>query len=404
MMRDAGFAPNFFAALTAAGMPVVPTEFSVVPHHQVVPAFVLQQIDRFIRVFDRVTTSEAWRRVVQPDAPSIARRHRPECCFFSCWDFHLPPQGDCQLIEFNDNGSGILFAAIINAVYHEMAKPAASQGVAAPPSLSLFRQHVAAFVDQEARAFFGIRSAGMLLILDDRESLQQGKFRHEFQMLRDMFHAAGWETGIGCPADLSWNGGQLLFDRRPVAFVVNRSTDFLWDSHEFAALRDAYAASAVYVAPNPFTYTTRSDKRLLEYLSLPDWDAALEIHPEERRILTAHVPESYVVRPDNVDMLASRKQDFVFKPLHGFAGRGLLGSGEVGQARLRRLTRQHEGYLAQRRVAKAALPVDGASVWTDLRIWAYRGEIFGLSGRASRREDRLDLTPPGGWLPTYAGT
>ena len=44
---------------------------------------------------------------------------------------------------------------------------------------------------------------------------------------------------------------------------------------------------------------------------------------------------------------------------------------------------------------------DGERVWTDLRVWAYRGEIVLVSGRASRRPDRLDLKPPGGWLPTY---
>ena len=44
---------------------------------------------------------------------------------------------------------------------------------------------------------------------------------------------------------------------------------------------------------------------------------------------------------------------------------------------------------------------DGERLWTDLRVWAYRGEIVLVSGRASRRPDRLDLKPPGGWLPTY---
>ena len=32
------------------------------------------------------------------------------------------------------------------------------------------------------------------------------------------------------------------------------------------------------------------------------------------------------------------------------------------------------------------------------QVRAYRGEIVLVSGRASRR---LDLKPPGGWLPTY---
>src|ERR1022692_4759263 len=110
---------RLFAALQAAGMPEVPGEFSVVPRHQVLPSAVLAEIAGFIRVFDQVTTHEAWQAAARREAPAIAQLMRPEVCFFSAWDFHLPPEGGSQLIEFNDNGSGLLFAAIINALYYE---------------------------------------------------------------------------------------------------------------------------------------------------------------------------------------------------------------------------------------------------------------------------------------------
>ena len=135
--------------------------------------------------------------------------------------------------------------------------------------------------------------------------------------------------------------------------------------------------------------------------SSPDRDSDLGVEADERRILSAHVPETHVLSADNADMLAERKAGFVFKPRHGYASRGLLDSASVGHGRLRRLLRRGEGYVAQRRIAKAAVQVEGRRLWADLRVWAYRGEILILSGRASRRPDRLDLTPPGGWLPTY---
>jgi len=112
---------RFFAALQAAGMPGVPAEFSVVPRHQVIPSATLAEIAKFIRVFDTVTAREPWRAAALREAPAIAQPRRSEVCFFSAWDFHLPPEGGCQLIEFNDNGSGFLFAAIINDLYHEVA-------------------------------------------------------------------------------------------------------------------------------------------------------------------------------------------------------------------------------------------------------------------------------------------
>ena len=92
----------------------------------------------------------------------------------------------------------------------------------------------------------------------------------------------------------------------------------------------------------------------------------------------------------------------MFKPLHGLQGGGYFDSAAVGRARLRRLAKRGAGYVAQRWVPKPCIDVEGIPLWTDLRVWAYRGQILLLSGRASRRLDRLELTPLGGWLPTYA--
>ena len=95
--------------------------FAVVPRHQVIASAILAEIAGFIRVFDQVTAREAWQVAALHEVPAIAQLRRPEVCFFSAWDFHLPPEGGWKLIEFNDNGSGFLFAATINALYHEAA-------------------------------------------------------------------------------------------------------------------------------------------------------------------------------------------------------------------------------------------------------------------------------------------
>jgi hypothetical protein len=393
---------NFYAELQAAGMPEVPAEFSVVPRHQVIAGATVAEISDFIRAFDRVTARGAWRTAALREAPPIVQLRRPEICFFSAWDFHLPPGDRWQLIEFNDNGSGFIFAAIINALYYETAGLEREGQIAPPLHLPVFEQRIRDFVEREAGAFFGECPGGVCLILDDRESLQQGKFRRELHLLCALLHEGGWRAEAGCPAETSWDGRRLLFKGEAATFVVNRSTDFFWQSEDFSALRKAYQAGAVYVAPNPFSYATRSDKRLMEWLSLPDWDKELEIEPAERQILSDHVPETHLVRTDNLEGLAAGKQEFVFKPVRGYAGRGLIDSAAVGRARLRRLMTHGEGYVAQSRVAKCGLEIDGEPLWTDLRVWAYRGEIFHLSGRASRRPERLDLTPPGGWVPTYA--
>ncbi|MCS6925561.1 MAG: hypothetical protein NZ578_06625 [Candidatus Binatia bacterium] len=396
---------QFFAALTAAGMPEVPQHFSVVPVPQCISRRTLSEIDAFLRLFDRVTTRPSWQQRVTADAPPISRLPRPEVCFFSAWDFHLSPEQGWQLIECNDNGSGFLFAGLINRLFYDLANLGACGTVDPPPTVEAFTAHVVDMIRREAVAFFGTLPDGLFLILDDAESLRQGKFRRELFLLRDLLRAQGWQAAVGVPAQLRWVEKELLWDGQAVAFIVNRSTDFFWQGEECAALRRAYQEGKVYVAPNPFTYATRSDKRLLAFLSVPDDDAALGITPEERAVLSAHVPATYRLQEENVEELARSKEEFFFKPLHGFAGRGVLTGAEVGRTRLRRLLGRGDGYVAQKKVPKpvlrgAEVPED-VVLWTDLRVWAYRGERFLVSGRASRRPDRLDLTPPGGWVPTY---
>lgn len=75
------YAEKFFAALTAAGLPEIPREFSVVPYRHVIPGATVAAIDAFIRIYDRVTTRPAWQRSVIAGAPDIARHPRPEACF-----------------------------------------------------------------------------------------------------------------------------------------------------------------------------------------------------------------------------------------------------------------------------------------------------------------------------------
>ena len=185
-------------------MPAVPGEFSVVLRHQAIPSPILAEISDFILTFDRVTAREAWQAAALLDAPAIVQLRRPEVCFFSAWDFHLPPEGGWQLIEFNDNGSGFIFAAIINALYYEAAGLGQEQRIVAPARLPAFNQHIGDVVEQEARAFFGECPAGLFLVLDDAESLQQGKFRKELQLLCDLLHRRGWRAELGCPAETRW--------------------------------------------------------------------------------------------------------------------------------------------------------------------------------------------------------
>lgn len=396
---------KLFASLREAGMRDVPERFSVAGVHQEIPSAILSEIEAFIRVFDRVTGRQAWQEAALAPGPAVVKSPHPETCFFSAWDFHIPPghPENWQLIEFNDNGSGFVFAALLNHCYYELAELGRYRPIEPPVDYPSFAERIATMIQSEADSFFGSPLPGHVLIVDDSDSLETGRFRYELQLLRDLCKAAGWGAEIAPPADTAWDGARLSCRDKPVAFVVNRSTDFFWEQEHFAALRSAHASPNVYVAPNPFTYTTRSDKRLLQWLSSPNRDGELGIRPEERKLLSAHVPETHLLREQIVDELVLSRNDWFFKPSHGFGSHGLLTGAQVGRTRLRRLLKKGPPYVAQRRAPKTRLDAtDGSSLWVDLRVWAYRGERYLLSGRASRNADGVDLSPPGGWVPTYA--
>ena len=394
---------EFWSRLRAAGIPGVPDEFSVTFAHQAIPASVLAEIDDFIRVFEGVTTRPAWQENVAGSSGQDVPSQRPEVCFFSAWDFHLPPDGPWQVIEFNDNGSGLLYAGLINDCYHALLDRNGQTALEPPPSAAELGQHVARMVRREAEGFFGALPDGLFLILDEPEALERGKFGAEMEMLRELFREEGWPAAVASTAEIRWDGKRLWRGGEPVSFIVNRSTDFFLEKEITRPLREAFLNGGVYVAPNPFTYATRSDKRLLEFLSLPEWDRDLGIAPGERAVLSRHIPETRLLRSENMEAIVENKDEFVFKPMRSHASRGFLPSARVGRSRLQRLVRRGEHYVAQRKVGRPRIPLgDGNCVWADLRVWAYRGARVLLSGRTSIDENSLDLRPPAGWLPTFA--
>lgn len=396
-------AKSFEQALYS-GADGLPQEISVASAQQFIPAAVLDEIDRFITLFDRVTSRPAWVREALALSPDASPTPGDEYCFFSAWDFHLPPgrPHDWQLIEFNDNGSGFLFASRINRLRHRLML-ADAPGIQAPETERHLGQRILAMIHEEARALLTRPPGNGLLILDDADSLKTGKFRDEHRRLAELVAKDGWRTVIATPQALVWTGSALQANGTAVDFVVNRSTDFLWQSSAFDALKQARKAGRVYVAPNPFSYATRSDKRLFAWLSRPERDNELGILGDERALFDAHVPATWCLTEANVEVLAARKHELVFKPAQRHAGLGVLDSRQVGRSRLRRLLARGELYVAQQRVDKEVLEDDeGHRLWCDLRVWSWRDRRYLLSGRASREPGRLDLQSPGGWLATFA--
>ena len=193
------------------------------PAAQTICRDTIEDIEAFIRVFDSVTTRASWVDRMLRQLPPVGQKRR-EVCLFSAWDFHIPPcSPKCwQLIEFNDNGSGFMFAARINRCFYELAGLEADRSIAATLQLPEFGHRLLKMVEQEARGFHDDIPDDLFLILDDTEFLEAGKFRREHLLLRELLRQ--WGT-IGAPEDLKWTGEELLYRGTPVSFIINRSTD-----------------------------------------------------------------------------------------------------------------------------------------------------------------------------------
>jgi len=84
----------YFGALTLSGMPEIPQEFSVTPLAQFIPRTTLAEIDKFIRLFDQITTRPGWQNIVTASAPGIAQFPRSEVCFSQPGISTSPPNKD----------------------------------------------------------------------------------------------------------------------------------------------------------------------------------------------------------------------------------------------------------------------------------------------------------------------
>ena len=155
----------FIGALRAAGLVSAGELYSVALAHQAVTASTLSAITQFVSTFDRIAAREAWMAAVTREAPAIAQAKRREACFFSTFDFHLLPKGGFQMIDFNDNGSGLLFAGLVNAVYYETAGLGRDPSLQSPIAIAELRQRVGEFIETEATSFFGASPEGLYMIL-----------------------------------------------------------------------------------------------------------------------------------------------------------------------------------------------------------------------------------------------
>lgn len=346
------------------------------------------EIQRTVELLFRLSRGEAFQRAVDSGAGETAL-HRPgNAAVFMGYDFHLGAEGP-RLIEINTNAGGALLNGLHTAALCDPAKLACLCSDLLP--VESMEARIVRTFRSELRAVRGEEAALRRLAIADDEPERQF-LRSEFDLFRDLFAGAGIEALICDTRKIPLHEG--------VDLVYLRDTDFLLETERAAALRRAYLEGSVVVTPAPREHHLLANKARLALFSDARALAALGLAPEDAAFVAKIVPESLPMEHLGLERAWSERRTWVFKPMAGFASRGVYRGDKISRRKLEEIF-AGGGYMAQRRVEPAAVPVETAEgpecMKFDVRAYAYRDEVLLLGARVYQGQVTNLRTPGGGF-------
>lgn len=360
----------------------------------------LDAMRAFVAAHERIVALPGWQARALADAPGAARISSPARSVFMGYDFHLGDDGP-RLIEINTNaGGGLLNAALAraqlaccNAVRSD-GSALGSGANAAAGFLAMFRN--------EWRLARADAPLTHIAIADESPSLQY--LLPEFLLFQRLFERARIRASICDPAELRVRDGKLWLGDAVVDLLYNRSTDFAFDAAASEALREAWENDLAVITPHPRAHALYADKRHLALLSNADFLESIGVAPADVALCARVVPHTRLVTRDDADALWQTRREWFFKPASGFGSKATY----RGDKLTRRVFDEIIGgdYVAQRIVLPSprVKQVDGSAVElkSDLRAYAYCGEVQLFAARLYRGQTTNFRTPGGGFAAVAA--
>ncbi len=387
------------AVLGAHGLPAALAESH--PHlFSALPVYVarrhIEQTASVVRAIEEVTASLVYRSAVLSWAPDIARFDPGSPGGLLGLDFHLAPDGP-RLIEINTNPGGALLNALLG-----QAQCMCMPELTPPTDAAQVDERVLEAMLIEYRLQRGAAPPELVAIVD--ESPRQQYLYPEFVLFRELFRRHGCRAEICGPQELVRRHDRLWRGESPVDLVYNRLTDFALQQPAHGALRAAYLAAEVAVSPHPRAHALYADKRNLSVLGDREFLQAAGSSQACIDALTAAVPPTQLLTPENRDAMWAGRGRLFFKPAAGFGSRASY----RGDKLTRRVWDEIAAgtYVAQQIVAPserhAAAQSDPFKV--DIRCYAYRGEVLLYAARMYRGQTTNFRTPGGGFAPVLTTT
>ena len=358
-----------------------------------IPPRALEQMRATVKALESATELPEYQQLVLSWAPPAARVNPGPVGAFMGYDFHLGEEGP-RLIEINTNAGGAFLNAMLAQAQLQCCDDAAR--IAGPVD---FETAVIAQFEQEWQAQRGSGRPQRVAIVDDQPAEQY--LYPEFRLAQQLFRKHGIDAPILSPSELSYEGGVLYGDGKPIDLVYNRLVDFGLEAPEHAALREAWLEGGAVITPNPYIHALFADKRnltvLSDYALLLRWGLSTEL----AKVLCSGVPSTVKVTQDRADELWQQRREWFFKPVAGHGSKGVYRGSKLTRNVFSRIL--ESDYVAQALVppSERLVLVNGEQemLKVDVRLYTYRGELLLAAARLYRGQTTNFRTPGGGFAP-----
>jgi len=316
-----------------------------------------------------------WQRIVAADPRAESRP------LLLSYDVHPAPEGPV-LIEVNTNAGGLLTAIqaarLANACCADWERDLLEQRL-----VELFRRDL---LGSDAAA------TGTVAIVDDR--LAEQALLPEMHAIAGLLRPHAAQVIVVDAAELTYEAGALRHRATAIDRVYWRSTDFLVADPAHAPVRRALDEGRLVLAPSPEAYTAIADKR--RFL---DWSR----QPELSRAGGAAfcIAETRRLDEQPVEAWYADRANWVFKPVSGYASRGVYVGRSISRRKLADLPAAQ--YLAQRYAPHPVLDRSGREWKYDVRFFADRGQVIGAAARLFAGQVVGMKEPGSGFAPIRVG-
>jgi len=350
------------------------------------PGIALRRMIGVVRLLDRLSRNPEYREQVYAEVPDVACFDPGHDAVMMCYDFHL--DGDMpRLIEVNTNAGGGMLAYLA----HAPALPVDHKSLPAKFRERLLRT----FSDEIKKHSAGAKLKPERIVIIDENPAGQYLYP-EMAAFADLFRAWGVPTEIVEPHRLQASADGVSLDGQAVDLVYNRHCDFYLESDEMAGLRQAYLARKVCLTPNPHMYGLLADKRRMILWADHAQRAQWRMSGKECRLLDQVLPATSLLAELDLQQVWSDRKQLVFKPVDGFGSRGVLVGEKISRKRFDQLP--VTATLAQELVPPSLTEVvEQGAMKTDLRLYAYRNRVLGVTARLYRGQVTNMRTPGGGF-------